>query len=188
MYQTCLQNRCKNEVRLCTLSYTYDSDFDTLIKDWSDTCNPHLTATITTPADVTLTQTYDEQSCQTLIVSCNRLSATFSSCSSSFTEATDLFSCRCGRDVLSLASECQIDGALQCEHTMPDTRTLWAVRFCSTTPTIPGNNGLGSIAPVTTTPGTPTMPLPTTSTRPLPPGSTSTPVSCWHSQCSKIPR
>ncbi len=154
-------------MRLCTLSYTRDSSFDKEISEWSDTCKSHLTTTITTPADVPLTQTYNELSCQTLIVSCDKLAATQSSCSSAFTEATDLYNCRCASDVLSLASECQIDGALECLRTTPDPRTLWAVRFCSMTPTIPGGIDPVATDPGTTDPGTPTGP-------PL----SSTPVSC----------
>ncbi len=155
-------------MRLCSLSYTYDADFDSMIKDWNDTCQPYLTSTtITTPAAVTLTQTYDEQSCQTLYVSCKNLDSTFSSCSSEYTQATDLYSCRCGSEVLALASACEIDGALQCEMTTPDPSTLWAARYCSTTPVIPAES-----------PATPTALL-TTSTAPVtaPPGVSLNPSS-----------
>ena len=155
--------RCKNDMRLCSLSYTYDADFDSMIKDWSDTCQPYLASTtITTPAAITLTQTYDEQSCQTLYVSCKNLESTFSSCSSQHTQATDLYSCRCGSKVLALASACEIDGALQCARTTPDPSTLWAARYCSTTPVIPAESPVTPTAPLTT----PTAPL-TSSTAPV---------------------
>ncbi|KAK4233558.1 hypothetical protein C8A03DRAFT_19394, partial [Achaetomium macrosporum] len=141
---------CKNDVRLCVLSYTYDADFDTEIKNWNDACQPYLTSTPTTPAGVTLSTTYNEQSCQTLYVRCEQLAITYSSCSSAYTAAADLSDCRCQTDVLSLASECEIDGAIECQRTTPDPSTLWGARYCSMTPIIPSDS------PVTTP-----MPLPT---------------------------
>ncbi|KAL2141981.1 hypothetical protein VTI28DRAFT_1763 [Corynascus sepedonium] len=41
-----------------------------MINDWTDTCTPHLTTAITTPAGVTLTETFDEPTCQALFNSC----------------------------------------------------------------------------------------------------------------------
>lgn len=129
-------------MRLCSLSYAFDSDYEVMIADWNSACQPHFTGTRsapTTPAAVTLTQTYNENSCQTLLVSCNKLETTFSSCSSAFriTQSADWSSCMCRSDVLSLASECQVDGAVECLRTTVDPTTLWGVIYCSVTPTIP---------------------------------------------------
>ena len=110
-------NICKNEVRLYSLSYSFDADYNRWIKDWNEACQPLLTSmtsTITTPADITLSKTYDGQSCQTLYLSCKKLDMTFSTCSSAYTRDANRSSCLCASVVLTLASECEIDGAPEC--------------------------------------------------------------------------
>jgi hypothetical protein len=91
---------------------------------------------VTTPAGITLTETYDEQSCQTAYLNCKKLAITYSSCSSAYTRAIDLFSCRCRSDVLTLASECE-SGGVECERTTPDPSSLWSAQYCAMTPTMP---------------------------------------------------
>ncbi|KAK0725628.1 hypothetical protein B0H67DRAFT_508606 [Lasiosphaeris hirsuta] len=132
---------CKNDMRLCSLSYTFDADFDVMISNWNNACQPYFTRGVpTTPADIPLSETFNENSCQTLYVSCNKLQVTSSSCSSSHTQALAWTSCMCRSDILALASECEIDGAIQCEKTTPNPATLWGAIHCSQTATISSHN------------------------------------------------
>ncbi|KAJ4018871.1 hypothetical protein NW761_014941 [Fusarium oxysporum] len=131
---------CKNEAYLCLLTDTFDAYFDQQISDWHDICRPYLTSTPTTPAGVTLSTTYDVQDCETAYINCNKLGSTFTSCSTAYAETADLSSCLCASDVLALASACEIDGYSKCIRSTLAPSSLWAVRFCSTTPVVPVEN------------------------------------------------
>jgi hypothetical protein len=134
-------------MRLCSLTYTYDSDFDQEIKRWDEACRPYFPSTLTTPAAATLTQTHDEQACQTAMFHCKKLDLTASSCSSAYKQAADLSSCRCQSDVLTLASECD-KGAAACSGTMADPGRPWSAQYCAMTLT-------GTMPPATGSSGMP---------------------------------
>jgi hypothetical protein len=134
-------------MRLCSLTYTYDSDFDQEIKRWDEACRPYFPSTLTTPAAATLTQTHDEQACQTAMFHCKKLDLTESSCSSAYTQATDLFSCRCASDVLTLALECE-RGAAACSRATSGPSSLWSAQYCAVTLT-------GTMPPATGSSGMP---------------------------------
>ncbi|KAG7284822.1 hypothetical protein NEMBOFW57_009437 [Staphylotrichum longicolle] len=141
---------CKSDARLCFLSNHFDAYYDQQINEWHDECQPYLTSTLTTPAAVSLTATYEVEDCKTAYINCGQLASTFTSCSAAYTQAADLSGCLCASDVLALATECQIEGYSKCVRSTLDPSSLWAAQHCSTTPVIPVED-----------PGTTTMPFTT---------------------------
>ncbi|KAH6986959.1 hypothetical protein EDB80DRAFT_756154 [Ilyonectria destructans] len=160
---------CKGEFRQCGLTNSYDSAFDTEIGNWENACAPYLTTKITTPSIAGPTRTLNEDTCQTYVESCVRLSQASASCTSSYTKPADITSCRCQSSMISLASVCEIDGSKSCLGETPITSTIWEFRNCkaaaefSDTQTVghqAANNGNASLTgeknrgPITETAGT----------------------------------
>ncbi|KAH6879990.1 hypothetical protein B0T10DRAFT_464108 [Thelonectria olida] len=121
---------CKGEFRQCILGNSYDSSVDDLIDIWQDACGPYLSDDITTPAASEATRTLDVDTCQTIAESCGQLSASITSCSSSYDRPAEITSCRCQASLVSLASVCDIDGRKSCIGETVITSNIWEFRNC----------------------------------------------------------
>ncbi|RFN50449.1 hypothetical protein FIE12Z_5313 [Fusarium flagelliforme] len=121
---------CKGESRQCTLGNSHDSSVDDEIANWQDACGPYLSDDITTPTAPEATKTIDRDTCQSIAESCAQSSQSVTSCSSAYSNAAEITSCRCQESIVSLASVCKIDGPNSCEGRMAITSNIWEFRNC----------------------------------------------------------
>jgi hypothetical protein len=111
----------------------FDSQFDVKIQNWHAACDDRLTTTMTTPAEPTLTATYDFGACNRLYQSCASADYETNQCSSKYlyTSSMSFTSCACQPRVYSLCSECQYNGNVSCKRTTAAESNIWGYSFCS---------------------------------------------------------
>jgi hypothetical protein len=111
----------------------FDPQFEVKIQDWHNACDGRLTTTMTTPAEPTLTTTYDFGACNRLYQSCMSADYETRQCSSKYphTSSMSFTSCACQPRIYSLCSECSYNGNVSCMRTSAAESNIWGYSFCS---------------------------------------------------------
>ena len=117
----------------CLESHMFDPQFDDKVRRWHAACDDRLSTTITTPAEPTLTTTYDFNACNHLYQSCVSADHETTECSYKYlpTSAVSYTSCACQPRIYSLFSECQYNGNVSCKRTTAAESNIWGYSFCS---------------------------------------------------------
>ncbi|ORY10236.1 hypothetical protein BCR34DRAFT_567095 [Clohesyomyces aquaticus] len=120
---------CESEFRVCALSTSFDSDFDSFLVEWHEACDKYLSASITTPPLAEPTRTLEQGVCESIVESCDRFSKGRESCTSFQSGGPESTGCRCDRTLLSQASICAIDRET-CAGSKLDVTNMWEYKNC----------------------------------------------------------
>ncbi|KIW24691.1 uncharacterized protein PV07_10392 [Cladophialophora immunda] len=191
---------CESEIRECGRTDDEDSYYEALKTAWLSACSPYLSFTATTPILSTYTPYPGQLYCNSVNSACARWEISTKSCDTNYPTPAQSTSCACQASILSLASACQIGGAL-CVGTPVTSSTLWSNIVCSaitapitdfsplavsstsvasSTSAVVTSTG-GSSFSETTPPNTPPPPTTTTAT-----ATANSPVSATHTISSAI--
>jgi hypothetical protein len=125
---------CEGEIRQCGRTADEDAYYEALKSAWLATCGPHITFTPTTPALPTFTPYPGIAYCQNAFSACGNWALSTKSCETRYSALEAQYTaCACQPSILTLASLCDIGGAL-CIGTPVSSTTLWSYRVCGAVP------------------------------------------------------
>ncbi|KAK3385165.1 hypothetical protein B0H63DRAFT_543375 [Podospora didyma] len=121
---------CKNEIRRCFLTDTFDASLDAALADWHSFCDDSTPSAVTTPAQAPLSTTLKLDGCLSAAQACVQRQSGIASCESIYsTDAADVTSCRCHPSQVDLASRCEMS-LDRCVPTAVAVADVWEYRNC----------------------------------------------------------